>query len=185
MYVFNVNTDLLGMKFIGEILIILGIVFLVLFTSYFLRTRRRNEGTIRAFSGILIVFVVLMVVGSSFYFLNNSSPSQILISNNQITLSGEFIGNQTFSSDQVNYAFTENLNSGNLTLSNRNMGSSLGNIKEGLFTLSNGAKADVITNNLTVLVVELTTGTDLVLGCNNTMNLAHDFAIDVHPVSGL
>lgn len=185
MYIFNVDTDLWGARLIGEILIIIGVVVLVILMAYFFRNRRKREEAIRVFSRVMVVFVVFMITGSTLYFLNNSSSSQIIIGKNSVTVSAEFIGNNTYSTSQITYAYVENINTGNITLSARDMGSSLGSINEGRYTLSNGAKADVVTNNATVLVVSLSAGTYLVLGCDNTTNMAQDFASNVYPVAGL
>lgn len=185
MTVFDIDTALHVLRFVGESLIILGVVLTVVMLALFIRGRRDLGARRKSFSVALVVLVSLIIMGSSFFFLNGSAPSRIIIGNSQVTVSGQFIGNQTYSSSQIKYAFVENINSGNITLSNRNMGTSLGNINEGRYTLSNGASADVVTNNATVLVVELSTGTYLVLGCDNTLAMAQDFANSVHPVSGL
>lgn len=185
MYTFNVDTGVHVVKFIGESLIILGIVISIILTVYYILVHRTRKDSTRLLTSIIVLFFVLMLSGSTFFFLNSNTTSQIVIGQNQITVSGQFIGNNTYNSDQISYAFMENINSGNITFSSRNMGTSIGFINEGRYTLSNGASADVITNNATVMVVKLTSGSYLVLGCSNSLSMAKDFASDVHPVSGL
>ena len=108
----------------------------------------------------------------------------VIIQQSEITVSASYIGNNTYQSGDISYAFVENIGSGNLTLSHKDYGTNAGNINEGRFTLSNGAGADVVTDNVTCLVVLLHSGLYLVLGCNNTQLLADDFSSSVYQMPG-
>lgn len=182
MFIFNIDTSLLTLGLIGEGLILLAIVLMVVTTAMYLRNREHRETAARFFRSAMIVFIVLIITGSSLYLLNGGKESQIIISTGQITVNAQFIGNHTYDANQVKSAFVENINSGNVTLQRRDMGTSFGNINEGKFTMSNGDPAYVISDNSTVLVVILNSNLYLVLGSNNTTQLAQDFSTYVAPV---
>ena len=155
-------------------LIAAGVAFLIRYR----KTPKRLKGPI----GALLVGAILLA--TSFVVSGGGGGSTIVIRQGSISVSGQFIGNETYPSTDIKTAFVDNVNAGSLTLSNRDYGTALGNYNEGVYTLSNGATAHVVSANQTDLVIELDSGLYLVLGTSNTNALVSDFAANVAPVAG-
>ena len=163
--------------FLGIALFVVGIV-LVLIKRH--KTMNIKKGTIPALiiAGLVISFAAVIVTP-----FGSGSQNSITIGDHYIMVSGQYIGNQNFTSGNIKYAFIENINSGNITLSTRNAGTSIGNYNEGRFTTNNGTTAYVITDNQTVLVVLTNSNIYLIIGSNNTESMAHYFSKEVFPVN--
>lgn len=146
--------------------------------------RRKNAKTSQGGVAALVVGIILLATGVGL-FSGGTGGSVIVIRPGSISVSGRFIGNSTYGASDVRAAFVGNIVTGNLTLARRDTGTKLGNINEGIYTLSNGASAHVVSVNQTDLFVELDSGLYLVLGTPNTNALASDFAAAVAPVEGL
>ena len=99
-------------------------------------------------------------------------------------MSGAFIGNETYRASDIQSAFVENVHTGSLRLNIRDYGTALEDYNEGVYTMSNGAAAHVVSTNQTALVTALNSGLYLVLGISNTSALASDFAANLAPVAG-
>ena len=183
MDVFHVQTSsglLQGINYtliaVAVVAILTGVVLLAL--------KRRDPQTIRRASGALLIGFILLATGVG---LNSggTTGSAIVIRPGSISVSGKFIGNSTYPASEIKSAFIGNINTGAITLSQRDYGTSLGDINEGVYTLSNGATAHVVSTNQTDLFVALDSGIYLVLGTSNTAVLAGDFAAEVAPVANL
>lgn len=163
--------------FLGIAILLAGIVFVLLKK---LKKRGIRKGVIPSLliAGLIIAFSAVIITPTG-----SGAQNTITIGDHYIMINGQYIGNQNFTSNSIKYAFVENINSGNITLGNRNAGTSIGNYNEGLFTTSNGATAYVITNNQTVLVVITHSDIYLIMGNNNTEAMAHYFSKEVYPVN--
>ncbi len=163
--------------FLGIALLLVGIV-LVLVKRF--KKKDIKKGTIPALliAGLIILFSAVIITPTG-----SGAQNSITIGDHYIMISGQFIGNQNFTSSNIKYAFVENINTGNITLSTRDSGTSIGNYNEGLFTTNNGVSAHVVTNNQTVLVVITNSDIYLIIGSNNTGAMAHYFSKEVYPVN--
>lgn len=182
MDVFQVQTSNALLAAIRYTFIIVAVAALAIGAVLLFR-RRKSPGLLKGALSSLLVGVILLATGVGLL-SGATGGSVIVIRQGSFSVSGGFIGNTTYASSDVKAAFVGNIYTGNLTLAARDRGTSLGNIKVGLFTLSNGAAAHVVSVNQTDLFVELNTGLYLVLGTSNTAALAADFAADVAPVAG-
>ena len=155
------------------------------FVLVIVRRSKKNLVLLRS-NSLVAAFVIgfaLLLPGGIIYATTIGS-STIAIGNGYFSVSGQFLDNSTYTKSQIKTAFIdENINSGNLTLTTRNEGTSLGNINVGIYTLSNGASAHVVSVNQTDLIIELNSGPYLVLGTSNTNALVTAFSADVIPVS--
>lgn len=186
MEIFAVNTAVPFMKAIGLLTLIISLIILAITAGLLIWNRGRHKIAIRTFSTVIITLVVIASVGGLFYSLSaNGGSSTIIIGNNYVTISGQFIGNNTYHTSNISSAFVENIHTGNITLKNREMGTNFGSVNEGRYSLSNGARAYVISNNATDLVVHLNSGLYLVLGTSNTTLLAQSFSANVFTVNGI
>lgn len=185
MYTASVSSSEFDLFYLG--LSIIAISFIVLIVRLVIYDKRKKSGKNPAFNKVFTIFVVLLLLGVVVALVGRtgSSNATIEIGTGYVAISGPVIGSKNYSSSNVSYAYVENINSGNLTLSIRNLGTSIGNYNEGMFTLSNGESADVLANNATVLLVQLSSGGALVLGTSNTTALANAFNSEVHAVSGM
>ena len=182
MDVFHVQTSSGVLQGIDLALVAAAAVAIVLGAALVVGKRKSPKGLQRAVAAFL-VGVILLATGVGLL-SGGTGGSVIVIRSGSISVSGQFIGNNTYGASDVKAAFVGNINAGNLTLTIRDEGTSLGNINEGLYTLSNGASAHVVSVNQTDLFVELNSGLYLVLGTSNTAELANDFSAQVAPVAG-
>ena len=159
---------------VALIIIGVGIVFLIRYR----KTSKRLKGPI----GALLTGIILLV--TSFVLFSGTGGSTIIVRQGSISVSGAFIGNGTYHASDIQSAFVENVYTGTLQLNNRDYGTALGDYNEGVYTLSNGAAAHVVSTNQTALVIMLNSGLYLDLGTPNTSALASDFAANVAPVVG-
>jgi len=183
MYSTSISTSSSFLSYAGYAVEIIAVfVIAIAIYKYSAGKKNNNQGSL---SKVIPVILILVIIGIPLITIGDTSGggSSINIGPHYIAINGQFIGSKNYTSTQVKYAFTENINSGNLTISNRNEGTSLGSLNEGLFTLSNGQSAYIIDVNATVLVVQLQNGVALVLGSSNTTALVAAFNEYVYPVS--
>jgi hypothetical protein len=177
MAVYNVQTPGaqqaidLGIILVALVLIAVGVIFLVRY--------RKNSDRLK---GPLVALLIGFILLATAFTISGPSSSTIVIRQGSITVVGQYIGNETYPANDIKTAFVDNVNTGNLTLSNRDYGIALGGFNEGVYTLSNGATAHVVSANQTDLIIELNSGLYLVLGTSNTNALVSDFVANVAPV---
>jgi hypothetical protein len=140
----------------------------------------------------IIVGVLLIVVAVSIGFVY-FSPSTITVGSGYVNVQFANVspdlpnvpfvnGNKNITSTEVASAFVGQIGSGNFTLA-KEYGTNVDNVNVGVFTLGNGAKAYVASNNSTNLIIQLKSGEYLILGTSNTDALAASFAQNVYPVN--
>lgn len=185
MYAATISASIGWLMYIGLGLVALGAAGVVFSLVY--RIRRKDDAARRKAIGLLVTFAILASSGLPIYIIEGSAGGNatINIGSGYLQFNGPFLGNYNYSSNDVKYAFVENINSGCVTLGTRTDGTSLGNLNEGHFDLSNGQAAYVVSDNATSLVIEMASGPWVVLGTNNTMELASAFNSNVAPVSGI
>jgi hypothetical protein len=83
--------------------------------------------------------------------------------------------------DKITSAYVGQIGSGNLTLSKQH-GTNYDDFNVGIFTLGNGAKAYVVSDNSTDLIIQLNSGEYVILGTPNTNTLATTFSQLVYPL---
>ena len=130
---------------------------------------------------IAIVLAVLVATIAIVFFVVPVSPSTITITPGQITVSGSPFGTKTYASSVVKKAYVAQIGVGNLTIS-RTAGTSLGDYKEGDFTL-NGSSAYVVSTNSTNLIVALAGGSYLILSPPDFSSFISAFSANVSPVN--
>jgi uncharacterized membrane protein len=134
---------------------------------------------------ILSAGIVMLIAGAGVFFV--SYPSQqnsVAVGKGSVLVSASPYFNLNVSAGQISRAYVINLSSWNVTITSRTDGSALGSFLSGFFTLSNGAKADVLTTQDTNLVVVLDSGTYLILGPPDFQSFLNSFSQSVMQVSG-
>lgn len=184
MYHVAIASSIPVLAYTGISLMAAGSAGLIIFTVMSLRDRERKKRVYRLLS---IVFAMILITGLPLYIVQGISGSNadIGIGTGYVRVSGPYIGNRNFTSTQVRYAFMENINTGNVTITIREAGTSIGNLNEGMFRLNNGETAYVATDNATSLVVSLDSGAFLILGSHDSLSMAEYFSSHVRSVSGL
>ena len=133
---------------------------------------------------LLVVGVVLLVSGGGVFFVSNPThQDSITVGSGSVRVSTSFF-NVNVTSSQISRAYVVNFSSWNVSITSRTDGSALGSFRSGFFTLSNGAKAEVLTTGDTNLVVVLDSGTYLVLGPPDFRSFLSSFSQSVTQVSG-
>ena len=161
------------------ILVVTGVVVI----SIAFGTSRRQRGTRQTFIAVLIIGVVIVGLGIGLAY-SGTSPSTVTVGNGYVyiqTSSFGGIGKKNITSTEIAGAYVGQIGSGNLTISKQH-GTNIGNYNVGVFTLGSGATAYVVSDNSTVLVIELSSGKYVLLGTPNTNALISDFAQYVYPV---
>ncbi len=166
MVTYAVATELTALYYIGLGSLIGGAAVFITGLLLYLRSRSKD----RAGSGdihvvLFIIAIILLPLGASFTLLH-SSNSVIIIEKGSITDSSSNIGNNTYTSSDIVYAFSENMFTGNLTLKSKVVGRNSQTVNQGKFILSNGANAVSLSQN--VLVDKLNSGLFLKLGTTKT-----------------
>ena len=128
-------------------IIAVGIVFLIRYR----KTPKRLKGPV----GALLTGIILLV--TSFVLFSTTGGSTIVIRPGSVSVSGAFIGNETFRASDIQSAFVENVYTGSLRLNVRDYGTALGDYNVGVYTMSNGAAAHVVSTNQTAQVIALNT----------------------------
>ena len=146
-------------------------------------TGRRAKSVRRTFVALLIIGVVTIGVGVGLAY-SMGARSSITVASGYVYVNSPSIwgaGNVNITSNQIQTAYVETIGSGLLTLSKQH-GTNTGDFDVGVFTLGNGATAYVVTDNSTCLVLQLYSGSYVLLGTNDTFALATAFSQSVHPV---
>jgi len=139
-----------------------------------------GRGTRRA--AFIIAGIILIGTGVGLYALGGI-PSTITVGSGYVYIQSPPLGtgNINVTSSEIASAYVAQIGSGNLTLSTRQWGVSIGNLNLGVFTLGNGKTAHVVSNNPTDLIIQLNNGQYLILGTSNTTALASSFSQNVYP----
>ena len=139
-----------------------------------------GRGTRRA--AFIIAGIILIGTGVGLYALGGL-PSTITVGSGYVNIQSPPLGtgNINVTSSEIASAYVAQIGSGNLTLSTRQWGVSIGNLNLGVFTLGNGKTANVVSNNPTDLIIQLNNGQYLILGTSNTTALASSFSQNVYP----
>ena len=180
-YSFAVSSGSFNFIFLIPIVIGLIVILLAIFT------KGKNENT----KGIKNTFYITIGVGASIIvigivlFIVLTVPYTVKIGAGYISVSGSSIGGGSINitSDEIGSAYIGNIVSGNVTLSVRTDGMSMGNLNAGRFLLSNNAKAYVVSSNSTDVIIKLKSGSYLILGNNDTAFLASVISKSVYNVS--
>ena len=133
---------------------------------------------------ILAAGIVMLIAGAGVFFLSNpSQPNSIAVGRGSVLVSASPYFNLNVSAGQISRAYVVSLSSWNITITSRTDGSALGSFLSGFFTLSNGARAEVLTTEDTNLVVVLDSGTYLILGPSDFQSFLNSFSQSVMQVS--
>lgn len=186
MIIYNVGSVNPYLFPIAIILMAIAVASLAMWLVLRFRNKSGNSGDYAKYTVLLVVFMIAIAPGAVLLALHPTN-SQIVVGNGYIDVSGRFIGSQNYTTAQIHSAFVGNINTGNLTIARKDSGGGgAGHISnEGIFTLSNGARADVITTNATALFIQLNSGTYLVLSPSNTSGFISSFSADVFAVAGI
>ena len=157
-------------------------VLLIALAFIFGRKSRKVWGT----------FVLLVVIGVINVSLGIGLSQEVMGAGSTVTVGDGYMqiqspsfsgaGNINVTSGMVQSAYIGQIGVGNLTIS-KDHGTNSGNFNVGVFTLGNGATAYVVSNNVSNLVIQLTSGKYVLVGTNNTNLLASAFSRDVHSVT--
>ncbi len=141
-----------------------------------------GRGTRRA--AFIIAGIILIGTGVGLYALGGI-PSTITVGSGYVYIQSSPLGtgNINVTSSEIASAYVAQIGSGNLTLSTRQWGVSIGNLNLGVFTLGNGKTANIVSNNPTDLIIQLNNGQYLILGTSNTALLASSFSQNVYPLN--
>lgn len=180
-YSFAVSAGSSNFIFFLPIVIGLIIILLAIFT------KGKNENT----KGIKNTFYITIGVGAAVIvigivlFIVLTVPYTVKIGTGYISVSGPSIagGSINVTSLQIESAYVGNIVNGNVTLSVRTDGTSIGNLNAGRFLLTNNAKAYVVSDNSTDVILKLKSGSYLILGNSNTAMLASIISKSVYNIS--
>jgi len=109
--------------------------------------------------------------------------SSITVSSGQLSVSAPYISD-TVKSGQVTQAFVVNMSEWTVTISSKVIVDWEANgYTEGIFVLSNGARANVATDSSIDLVIVASSGQYLILAPDNFQAFVADFSSQVSPVA--
>ncbi len=161
-------------------LVVTGAVLLLLA----LTTGRRAKTIRRTFAALMIIGLVVIGLGVWLFFAS-STPSTITVGSGYVSIQSPGFsgaGNMNITANKIASAYVGQIGSGNLTLSKQH-GTNYDHFNVGIFTLGNGATADVVSNNSTDLIIQLSSGEYVILGTSNTNALATSFSQSVYPLN--
>lgn len=169
---------------------IISIIFIfpaasVFFVGVYMSLRSRLKGT-KFVALIVVVALIAAGIGSVGFVLgkNANSPASITISNGYVKIDSSETGTINVSSSQITYAFVSQIHTGNLTIKSKQHGLNNNADNIGVFTLSNGATAYVLSDNSTNLFIKMNSGKYLIVGTSNLTGITSLFSKEVFPVSG-
>ena len=175
--VFLVNTPALLSILVLGIVVVLIVVGAVLAIFSFVGEKKRTQ--------ILVGGIIMIIAGAGVYFVSNpSQQNSIAVGSGSVLVSASPYFNLNVSAGQISRAYVVSLSSWNITITSRTDGSALGSFLSGFFTLSNGARAEVLTTEDTNLVVVLDSGTYLILGPSDFQSFLNSFSQSVIQVPG-
>ena len=180
-YSFAVSSGSFNFIFLIPIVIGLIVIPLAIFT------KGKNENT----KGIKHTFYITIGIGAAVIVIGIvllialTAPYKVKIGTGYISVYAPSIagGNINVTSSEIQSAYIGNIVNGNITLSIRTDGTSIGNLNAGRFLLSNNAKAYVVSSNSTDVILKLKSGSYLILGNNNTDMLASIISKSVYNIS--
>ncbi len=182
MQTYTISTGNTGLGLISSAMLYIMVAMIVVFAILLvLKLTRVSKINIRALVSVAVIAVAMLPGWAVIHSTTGNYTFEI--GNGQVSMNVPFIGNQTYNSSDMQYAFVDNLQSGNITLATRNSGTSIGSLNEGHFTTNTGATAYVVSDNNTNLVILLKSGTYIILGTNSTNQMASYFSNNVFPVS--
>jgi len=161
------------------VLVVAGVVILLLAII----TGRRAKTVRRTFLALIIVGIITIVAGVLLFF-SSITPSTITVGSGYVSVQSPSFsgaGNMNITADKIASAYVSQIGSGNLTLSKQH-GTNYDDFNVGIFTLGNGAKAYVVSDNSTDLIIQLNSGEYVILGTPNTNTLATTFSQLVYPL---
>jgi hypothetical protein len=164
------------------LLILVATGVFVIMLAYF--TGKHAKSIRQTFVALIIIGIGVISFGIWLY-LTISTSSTINIESGYINIeSPDFVGtgNLNFTTEDIKSAYVTQIGTGNITITLRQHGTSFGNYNLGVFTLGNGATAYIISNNQTVIVVQLNSGKYLILGATNIDQLIQSFSELVYPL---
>jgi Bacterial PH domain len=163
--------------------VVYGVIAALLFAGTviaLLSLRTGKEKRVR----LLVVGVIILVAGGSVFVISNPTQhDSIRVGPGSVGVSTSFF-NVNVTSNQISRAYVVNFSTWNVSITSRTDGSAFGSFLSGFFTLSNGAKAEVLTTQDTNLVVVLDSGTYLILGPSDFQSFLNSFNQSVTQVSG-
>ncbi len=162
--------------------IISGLVVISL-ALLFRKKGENSKGIRHTFYGVIITGIAIVLIGIILMFL----PSRAFITVGHgyvyVDTAAPLGGSINVTSNEITAVYLSNIDSGNLTLSLRKDGTSIGNLNLGLYTLSNGAMAYVASDNSTDVIIKLNNGDYVIMGTNQTSSLAAIITKEVYSVS--
>ncbi|EGD71944.1 MAG: Putative uncharacterized membrane protein [Candidatus Parvarchaeum acidophilus ARMAN-5_'5-way FS'] len=182
-YNFVISADSVSLIFL-ILPIIIGLIIILL--GFFGRKKNENTKGIKTTSQITVGIGLAVIALGIILFFAIGTSYKVTVNTGYIYVSGPAIagGNINVTSGDIASAYVSNILSGNLTLSVRTGGTSIGNINAGKFLLSNNANAYVVSSNSTDIIIKLKSGNYLVLGSSDTYFLASIISKYVYNVSG-
>jgi hypothetical protein len=108
--------------------------------------------------------IVILISGGVVLFVSHPTGNDsIAVGQGSVKVSASYF-NINVTVAQISHAYVVNLSNWNVSIATRNDGSALGSFRSGQFTLSNGAKAEILTTEDQNLVLVLDGGTHVILG---------------------
>jgi hypothetical protein len=161
------------------VLVVTGIVLLLLAFT----TGRQAKRIGRNFVVLMIIGLTVIGLGLWLFFASNA-PSTITVGSGYVSIQSPSFngaGNMNITADKIASAYVGQIGSGNLILSKQH-GTNYDHFNVGIFTLGNGDKAYVVSNNSTDLIIQLNNGEYVILGTSDTNALATSFSQSVYPL---
>ena len=132
---------------------------------------------------VAVLAVVIVLVASGFFDLDPFAGNTVAVSQEALTMSAPALFSVTLNADQVKEAFVVNLSTWNVGISGASGGDKGSELNIGAYPLSNGASADVISDEQLNLVVVASSGQYFILGPSDFQAFVADFSAHVAPVT--
>jgi hypothetical protein len=163
--------------------VVYGIVVALLITGVLMALISFRVGKEKR-SRLLVAGIVVIVAGAGVYFVGApTQPSSITVNPGLVQVEASPFFNVQVPTAQISQAYVVNLTNWNISVSSRSDGSAFGSYLSGYFSLSNGAKAEVLSTGNTNLVLVLKDGTYVILGPSDFQAFLTSFDQNVMPVS--
>lgn len=146
-------------------------------------TGRRAKAVRGTFYTLLAIGIITIGIGIGLPFLTGSS-STITVGSGYMAINSPSFGGSgslNVTSGMVQSAYVGHIGSGNLSISKIH-GTNYGDTNIGVYSMSTGDTAYVVSNNLTSLVLHLTDGKYVIVGTSDTNALVTAFSKSVYPV---
>lgn|GEM_PF-2275295 len=149
---------------------------------------RKGVGWVKKMKGYFVTMLMigffLIGLGVALFSIA-STPTEITVDPGYLSIQSPSYfgpGNVNITKGEITHAYVSQIGSGNLSLS-KQYGTNAGDLNVGVFTLGNGATANVVSNNSTDLIILLNTGRYVIVGTQDTSALVSAFSQLVYPVS--